>query len=128
MRRFLAGLAVAAAVVIVTGAIARGQQSTGVNPPGNERRSMGNLRYEAPRVNPAPQPGTRSDGFTHRRYSYGNPPYYRRPPVSPYYVLPYGYNPYWDRGYGYYVVPWGSRPYYVPPAYNPYWSYPYYRY
>jgi hypothetical protein len=93
------------------------QINNGVNPPGNERRSMGNLR---PSTQPNSSGGGTSRGYVHRPWSYGNPPYYRRPPVTPYYVP--NYVPYWDRGYGYYVVPWGGQPYYMPP---PYYRYPY---
>ncbi len=58
----------------------------------------------APQAQPSsPQPGA------HQRYSYGNPPYYRRPPVQyyPYHYVPRAYR------YGYY----GGYPYpvYYPP-------------
>jgi hypothetical protein len=66
-----------------------------------------------------------------RPCSYGNPPYYQRPPAQ-YYPVPYPfyarpYHPYdaADRGYGYYVVPWGGQPYYMPPRYYYYSPYRY---
>jgi len=100
------------------------QITGGVNPPGNERRSMGNLRPNQFPANPGASVGRGPDGFSHRRYSYGNQPYYRRPPTTPYYVTP----PYsgYDRGYGYYVYPWNGRPYFVPPRGYWYPAYPYY--
>jgi len=83
---------------------------------GDQRRSMGNLRPNA-------QPATPSrSGWTHRPWSYGNPPYYSRPPVThyPYYAVPnpYGYYPYYRPGAPYYYppvryywTPWGLRRY-----------------
>ncbi len=124
MRYICTGLAAVALTVILLGQFARAQNTNGVNPPGNERRSMGNLRPNTFPTNPNAGVGRGPDGFTHRRYGYGNAPYYRRPPTTPYYVMPpYGGA---DRGYGYYVVPWGGRPYFVPPRY-PYYVNPYYR-
>ena len=111
MRCFVVSLAAVALVMVVLGDRARSQITGGVNPPGNERRSMGNLRPATP---PAVQSPSRSSRL-HRPWAYGNPPYYRRPPAQPYYVIPqpYGYQPY-------YVYP---RPYYVYPMPRPYYRY-----
>ena len=109
-------LAVAAA-----GEVALGQLRDGTGTPRDEeRRSMGNLQPKS--TQPAPdrstsQPPRRSSGaLNHRRYSYGNPPYYRRPPVTPY-VVPYYGNPYYGNPYygrnpygGYYVQPYRRGP------------------
>lgn len=121
------------ALVVAADQAAVAQFSSGVNPPGNERRSMGNLRNNQAQ-NPQNAAQARlyqqqtqgySSGLTHQRYGYGNAPYYTQPPVQPYIVNPFPgvYSPYVDQGYGYYVIPWGGQPRYVPPSpyiYNPY--------
>ena len=111
MRCFLTGLAAVALVMIATGDRAWSQIHNGVNPPGNERRSMGNLRPATP---PSASESPARPSRLHRPWGYGKSPYYRRPPVQPYYVVPqpYGYQPY-------YIYP---RPYYVQPT-----PWPYYR-
>jgi|GEM_PF-4695659 len=132
MKWFLSILTVALVLAVAGEAVA--QFASGVNPQGNERRSMGNLRnnqHQNPQ-NAAQaqqyqrQTQTAGGGLTHQRYGYGNAPYYSRPPVQPYYVNPTpGYRspyPQVDQGYGYHVVPFGGQPQYVPPAnyiYNP---------
>jgi len=122
MRHLSTAMVAVVLLVVLAGGSGWGQITGGVNPPGNEQRSMGNLRPNMTAPGDAAV-GRGPAGFTHRRYSYGNPPYYRRPPVRPYYVAPpyYGY----DRGYGYYVYPWGGRPYYVPPRGYWYTPFPY---
>ena len=114
---------VVAAAVFVLGVLVAERALSAVNPPGNERRSMGNLRNTEPsNPNPAARP--------HRPWSYGNPPYYRRPPTTPYYVVPqpvypYRYGtyrypyPYWYRQYNTTPYPWGPKIYYP----VPYWAY-----
>ncbi len=122
MRRFL----LLSAVVFFVGAVLAERAFSGVNPPGNERRSMGNLKNTE-------RTDTNSSGSTLRKpWSYGNPPYYRRPPTTPYYVVPqpvypapyYRYPAYRYRAYPVPSVPlspypWGPRLHY--PA--PYWTY-----
>ncbi len=120
MRYLVMGVAVLA-VTVVGDRVWAQVVTNGVNPPGNERRSMGNLRPNTTVQPPVSNGsvGRDSAGFTHRRWGYGKAPYYRRPPTTPYYVVPQ-YSPY---NYGHYYVPWNGRPYYVPPGggyYAPY--------
>jgi len=122
MRYCLTGL-LTALVVVTAGEVVLGQLRGGAGTPrGDERRSMGNLRPRS--TQPAPgrsmsQPPRQSSGvLNHRPYSYGNPPYYRRPPVTPY-VVPYYVNPYYADPYPYYANPYYGRSpyggYYVQP-------------
>jgi hypothetical protein len=117
MNRFL--IVVAALLV---GSLLAQTALAGVNPPGYERSSMGNLRKtEKPDPTPAPK-----ERF-HHRYSYGQPPYYRRPPTTPYYVVPrpvypypggyYPYPAYRYRSYPMTPYPWGPRLHYPTPYY-----------
>lgn len=97
-----AGAVALLVLTVADRALAQNKNYSGVNPPGYERRSMGNLpgAYEAQSRPATPR---------YRPYSYGNPPYYTRPPVTPYYVVPQPY--YW--GYPTYVPPsyYGFGPY-----------------
>ncbi len=120
MKRFLLLAAVVSLMLVALGDVAWAQLRGGAGTPfGDERRSMGNLRPDT--TQPAPSPSASGGVLNHRPYSYGNPPYYRRPPVTPYYVVPqvvyprsyYGGYPYG----GYYTVPYpvGPRPYVISP-------------
>ncbi len=110
-------------------------------PQGDQRRSMGNHRPEPAQPAPNPpysRPGQSGGGvLNHRPYSYGNPPYYRRPPVTPYYLMPsYGgtfYGGYSYGGYpygGYWVHPYriGPGPQLIHPYNYQYVPSPYFRY
>ncbi len=107
MKYVLSSLLAAVLVVAIGDGVPGGQIYNGVNPPGNERRSMGNLRPATP---PATAASPAPKSTLHRPWTYGNPPYYKRPPAVPYYV-PY-YPRYGRRGY--YVLPYryGIGPYY----------------
>jgi len=110
MKCVLPSLLAAGLVVLAVAQIARAENP--VFPQGDQRRSMGNLLPGT--VQPVPSPSVpRSRVLNHQRYSYGNPPYYRRPPVTPYYVVP-------QYVYPYYVSPYYARPYY---GYSPYGYY-----
>ena len=115
------------AVLFAVGALVAEQAFSAVNPPGNERRSMGNLKNTE-----RPNPNSGGGSTLHRPWSYGNPPYYRRPPTTPYYVVPqpvyptpyYGYPSYRYPSYRYRSYPmtphpWGPTIHYP----TPYWSY-----
>ncbi|HUT11180.1 MAG TPA: hypothetical protein VMY42_11830 [Thermoguttaceae bacterium] len=127
MKRVLPSLLAAGLVVLFAAEIARAANP--VFPQGDQRRSMGNLLPGT--VQPVPSPSASGSGgvLSHQRYSYGNPPYYQRPPVTPYYVVPQYVNPYYASPYyaspyygyspygGYYVQPYPvmPQPYYVAP-------------
>jgi len=123
MKRFL----LLSGLVFAMGALIAEPALSAVNPPGNERRSMGNLRNTE-------RPNPNSGSTLHQPWAYGNPPHYRRPPTTPYYVVPQPVYPspyYRYRGYAHpygayryqsYPLtphPWGPRIHY--PA--PYWAY-----
>lgn len=132
MKWFLSILTVVLVFAVAGEAVA--QFAGGGNSQGDTRRSMGNLRnnqhqnpQNAAEAQRYQQRTQGNSGLTHNRYGYGNAPYYTQPPVQPYYVNPnpgvYSPYPQVDRGYGYYVVPFGGQTQYVPPGnmiYNPY--------
>ena len=112
-------------------------QAFSADSPDGGRRSMGNLRDGGRRsmgnLRDSDRPEPNSGGTNlHRPWSYGNPPYYRRPPTTPYYVVPqpvypppyYGYPPYPYPAYRYRSYrmtphPWGPTLHYP----VPYWAY-----
>jgi len=122
MNRFL----IVVAVLLVAGLVVQ-TALAGVNPPGNERRSMGNLK-NTERPNPTPNPTPTPNARFHHPWSYGNPPYYRRPQTTPYYVVPrpvypyprgyYPYPAYRYRSYPLTPYPWGPTMHYP----TPYWG------
>jgi len=89
-----------------------------------------------PEPTPAPEPEPRN--VTVNIYQQNNARYYRPgyyPVRRPYVVVPSNYpgwidpryyNPYYDRGYGYYIQPWGQPMQFVAPRYVYPYVTPYY--